>query len=140
MKQNPSRLKHKKNHRADKSFFFLFERKHFFPLNGTFALQCVQSGHLTFKQIEAGRRAIRRTLKKEGFLTVCIFTGRSVTSKPIASRMGKGKGTHSFWMCPVKKGKIIFEVSGVSKNYGFRALKKASIKMPVKTKVVTLSF
>lgn len=140
MKQNPSRLKFKKNHKASKSFFSLLERKHFYPFKGDFALQCVQPGHLTFKQIEAGRRAIRRTLKKEGNVKVCVFTGRSVTKKPIASRMGKGKGAHSFWMCPVKKGRIIFEVSSASRISANYALVKAGNKMPFKTKVLDLIF
>jgi large subunit ribosomal protein L16 len=54
--------------------------------------------------------------------------------------MGKGKGNHSFWMCPIRSGQIIYEISGVSSHIGLKALQKASDKMPFKTKVVRLYF
>ena len=96
MKQSPSRLKFKKYHKVNSSFLFLKEQKRFVPLNGLFGLKALNYGKLTFKQIEAGRRAIRRTTKKSGKLTINVFTGSSVSKKPVASRMGKGKGAHSY--------------------------------------------
>lgn len=96
MKQNPSRLKFKKNHKVAFSFFSILEKKAFYPLNGAYALKSIQAGKLTLKQIEAGRRSIRRSVKKTGQLFIKVFTNRSVTKKPLATRMGKGKGNHSF--------------------------------------------
>ena len=96
MKQQPSQLKYKKNHKINFSFFSLKDRKNFLPIKGRFALKSMQAGKLTFRQIEAGRKSIRRNIKKKGDLKICIFTSRSVTKKPVAVRMGKGKGGHAF--------------------------------------------
>ena len=140
MKQNPSRLKYKKNHKINFSFFNLFDKKSFYPLYGNFAIKSLKPGKLKLKQIEAGRKAIRRNVKKAGNLYIRVFTNKSVTSKPVASRMGKGKGNHSFWMCPVKKGQIIYEVSSLSKIVSLKALEKASNKLPFKNKVIKLFY
>ena len=96
MKQYPSRLKWRKNHRINFLFFSLIDKKRFYPQNGLFALQSLQSGKLTLPQIEAGRKSIRRSVKKAGKIFIRVFTNKSVTKKPLASRMGKGKGNHSF--------------------------------------------
>jgi len=96
MKQYPSRLKFKKYHKVNSSFLKLKEQKRFVPLSGLYGLKALDCGKLTFKQIEAGRRAIRRTTKKLGKLTINAFTNHSVSKKPVASRMGKGKGAHSY--------------------------------------------
>jgi len=96
MKQQPSRLKYKKNHKTGFSFFFLKSYKNFLPLYGRFALKSVAPGKLNFSQIEAGRRSIRRNIYKQGSLSIRLFTYKSVTRKPQAVRMGKGKGNHSF--------------------------------------------
>jgi large subunit ribosomal protein L16 len=96
MKQNPSRLKFKKNHKVSFSFFSLLDKKTFYPIFGTYALKSMESGKLTFKQIEAGRKSIRRNVKKIGTVFIRVFTSKSVTKKPLATRMGKGKGNHSF--------------------------------------------
>ena len=74
-------------------------------------------GKLTYKQIEACRRTIRRGLKKLGFLFIRVFTGTPVTKKPSATRMGKGKGSISYRVAIIKKGQIIFEISGVNILY-----------------------
>ena len=68
------------------------------------------------------------------------ITGKSVTKKPIAVRMGKGKGNHSFWMSPIRAGQILYEVSGVNCSIAFKALKRASFKIPFKTKITKLFF
>lgn len=96
MKQNPSHLKFRKNHKVGFSFFHLADKKTFYPISGNYGLQSLESGKLTLKQIEAGRKSIRRNSTKSAILSIRIFTGRSVTSKSLASRMGKGKGSHSF--------------------------------------------
>jgi large subunit ribosomal protein L16 len=96
MKQCPSRLKYRKNHRVSFSFFKIREKKSFFSLNGTFVLKSIEPGKLTFKQIEAGRKCIRRNVKKAGSIWIRVFASKSVTKKPVAVRMGKGKGNHDF--------------------------------------------
>lgn len=68
MKQQPSRLKFRKNHRIMKSFFFISEKKNFLPIYGRFALKSIEAGKLTFNQIEAGRKSIRRNINKKGFV------------------------------------------------------------------------
>jgi large subunit ribosomal protein L16 len=140
MKQYPSRLKFRKNHRVRFSFFNLFAQKTCYPIFGCFALKSLEPGKLTFKQIEAGRKSIRRNVKKEGNILIRVFTSKSVTRKSLASRMGKGKGNHSFWMCPIRAGQIIYELNGVSKNISFKALRRAGNKLPFKTSVVKLNF
>lgn len=75
-----------------------------------------------------------------GYVFIRVFTSKSVTRKPVAVRMGKGKGNHSFWMCPVRAGQIIFELCGVPVNIGIKALKRARNKMPFKCSIVSLVF
>lgn len=95
MKQLPSNYIYKKNHKINYSYIKLMERKNFFSYFGQFGLQSLKFGKLTYKQIEACRRTIRRGLKKLGILYIRVFTGIPVTKKALASRMGKGKGTIS---------------------------------------------
>lgn len=95
MKQNPSKLKYKKNHRVSSSFFFLKDQKNFYLKRGNLALKTQKAGKLTYSQIEACRKSIRRNLKKQGKILLRTFTSFSVTKKAVASRMGKGKGNHS---------------------------------------------
>lgn len=140
MKQNPSRLKYKKNHKVNYSFFKLEDKKTFFIMNGLYALKSLESGKLNLKQIEAGRKSIRRNVKKIGNLWIRVFTSKSITKKPIATRMGKGKGNHAVWICPIKKGQIIYELSGISPNVSIKALRQASNKMPFKTKICKLIY
>jgi len=96
MKQCPSRLKYKKNHKSRSSILFLEEQKNFQPLRGFIALKSLENYKLTYNQIEACRKSIRRALKKKGIIFIRLFTNISVTKKPIASRMGSGKGSHSY--------------------------------------------
>lgn len=95
MKQLPSNYIYKKCHKANYSYIKLLDRKNFFSFYGQYALQSLDAGKLTYKQIEACRRTIKRGLKKVGFLFIRVFTGTPVTKKPIATRMGKGKGSIS---------------------------------------------
>jgi large subunit ribosomal protein L16 len=94
MKQNPSKLKFKKNHKPSISNLYLKEHKTFYPLKGLIALQSMENGRLTYNQIEACRKSIRRVLKKQGNILLRVFTNVSVTKKSVSSRMGKGKGAH----------------------------------------------
>lgn len=140
MKQAPSNLKYKKYHKVSSKFLKLKSQKSCIPEYGLFALKSLDAGKLTFKHIEAGRRAIRRTVKKKGKLWIKVFPANSVTKKPTAVRMGKGKGSHSYWICPLRSGQIIYELSGPSASDIIRALYSAGTKMPVKTSIVKLIY
>lgn len=140
MKQAPSNLKFKKYHKVSTKFLKLMDQKSFFPKQGLFALKSLDPGKLTFKHIEAGRRAIKRSIKKQGTMWIKIFPSASVSKKPTAVRMGKGKGSHSYWMCPVRKGQILYEVSGAPMDLTLKALSSAGTKLPVKTTIVKLTY
>lgn len=94
MKQYPKRTKFKKSHKPSYSYTRLEEQYKTYPMKGNFALVSRTSGRLTYKQIEAGRRSIPRHLRKGGYVTIRPFTYVSLTKKPLATRMGKGKGSH----------------------------------------------
>lgn len=140
MKQYPSLLKYKKNHK--KNFFFNknFEKKNFFLKDGEYALQSIEPGKLKFKQIEACRRTIKRGVKKLGSLWIKLFTNTPVYKKSLASRMGKGKGNLSHWIAPVKKGQILFEISGLNNNKSKLILEKSKTKLPIKTKIIKIIY
>lgn len=140
MKQIPSNYIYKKCHKANYSYINLLDRKNFFSAYGQFGLQSINYGKLTYKQIEACRRTIRRGLKKLGFLFIRVFTGIQVTKKPLATRMGKGKGNISYWISIIKKGQIIFEIGGISFLIAKNILRKCSNQIPFKTKLVQLYY
>jgi large subunit ribosomal protein L16 len=94
MKQYPSRLKYKKNHRPSLSTLYLKESKLFYPERGVMMLQSLENYKLTFNQLESCRKCIRRIIEKQGIVFIRVFTNLSVTKKPVATRMGKGKGSH----------------------------------------------
>lgn len=96
MKQQPSRLKYRKNHKVSFSFFKLKDQKNFLPIYGRFALKSLTPSKLTFSNIEAARKSLRRNAGKSSKIFIRLFTGHSVTKKPIAVRMGSGKGNHAF--------------------------------------------
>jgi large subunit ribosomal protein L16 len=95
MKQYPSRLKYKKYHKPSLSNLNLFEQKNIVPKKGFLALKSLENKKITYNQLEACRKSIKRILKKKGLVFLNIFTYHSATKKPLASRMGKGKGSHS---------------------------------------------
>ena len=103
---------------------------------GQYALKTLEEGRLTSRQIEAGRKAIVRHMKRLGFLWIRIFPHTPVTTKPSEIRMGKGKGSVDFWVAKIRQGQIIYEISGVSPEFSLQALKAGSIKLPVKTKII----
>ena len=140
MKMYPKRLVFKKYHKVNKNYFSLLEQKVFFPTEGRFAIQSIEPGKLTFKQIEACRRTLRRGFGKFVKLWIRLFTSRPVTAKPLASRMGKGKGVFSYWMTPIRSGQILFEVVAVSEEYAFFILKKAATKLPIKVNIIKLKY
>ena len=103
---------------------------------GKFALKALEEACLTAKQIEATRRIIVRKMHRLGFLWIRIFPNIPVTSKPIESRMGKGKGSVSYWIAKIKKGQILYEISGLSFEIAKQILNSSSKKLPIKTKVI----
>ena len=104
---------------------------------GTYGLRATESSWITNRQIEAARIAMTRYMKRGGKVWIKIFPHKSYTSKPIGVRMGSGKGAPEGWVAPVKRGKIMFEVGGVSEEVAHEALRLASMKLPVRTRVVT---
>ena len=103
---------------------------------GDYGLQAVDSHWVTNRQIEAARIAMTRFMKRGGKVWIKIFPHKSVTAKAIGVRMGSGKGAPESWVSPVKRGKIMFEVGGVTEEVAREALRLASHKLPMKTKVV----
>jgi len=104
--------------------------------NGTFGIKSLDSSFITSRQIEAARIAATRYMKRDGSLWIKIFPDKPITSKPLEVRMGKGKGAVEYYAAPVKPGRIIIEIGGVSMRVAKEALRLASQKLPVKTKFV----
>ena len=103
---------------------------------GEFGLQAVSAGWITSNQIEAARIAMTRYIKRGGKVWIKVFPDKPITSKPIGTRMGKGKGAPEYWVAVVKPGRVMFELSGVSEEVAREALRLAGHKLPVKTKFV----
>ena len=104
---------------------------------GDFGLKALEPHWITSRQIEACRVSLSRKMKRDGKVYIRIFPDKPVSKKPLETRMGKGKGAPEFWVAVVKPGRILFEVSGVSKEIAHDALRGCSFKLPIKTKVVS---
>ena len=129
----PKRTKYRKQHRQS------YEGKakgnitlHF----GEFGLMATEGTYITAQQIEAARIAMTRYMKRGGQVWINIFPHMPLTKKPLGVRQGKGKGSVEQWVAVVKKGKIMFEVGGVSEEIAREALRLAGHKLPIKTKFV----
>ena len=103
---------------------------------GSFGLQTLDAGRLDAHQIEAARIAITRHVKRGGKVWIRIFPDTPFTRKPAETRMGKGKGSPEGWVAKVKPGRMLYELDGVAKELAVEALRLASYKLPVKTKIV----
>ena len=103
---------------------------------GDFGLKALEPKFITSRQIEACRIAISRSLQRDGQTFIRIFPDRPMTSKPAETRMGKGKGALDHWVAVVKPGRILFEIAGVSEERAREAFRRASHKLPIKTKFV----
>ncbi|MDE2878254.1 MAG: 50S ribosomal protein L16 [Gemmatimonadales bacterium] len=101
---------------------------------GDYALQAVEPGWITNRQIEAARVAMTRHIKRGGKVWIRIFPDKPLTQKPAETRMGKGKGNPEYWVAPVKPGRVMFELEGVDIELARRAMQLASAKLPVKTR------
>ena len=104
---------------------------------GEYGLKALGRGWLTSRQIEAARRAITHAIKRGGKVWIRVFPDKPVTSRPAGQRMGGGKGDIDRYVCVVKPGRILFEVSGISDELILQAFKRAAAKLPFKTKVVS---
>ncbi len=103
---------------------------------GSFGLKSMDAKLITSRQIEAARRAIIRYLKKGGKLWIRIFPDKPITRKGTEVPMGGGKGAVDHYACPVKPGRIIFELEGVDEEKARAAFRKATDKLPIKTRFV----
>src|SRR5690625_443629 len=104
---------------------------------GQNGLQALDSKWITSHQIEAARIAMTRYMRRGGKVWIKIFPHKPVSAKAIGVRMGSGKGAPEDWVSPVKRGKIMFEVGGVSEEVAHEALRLASHKLPVRTRIVS---
>lgn len=104
---------------------------------GDFALQALEEGRLTARQLEAGRIAIARSIKRGGKIWCRVYPEIPVTKKPAEVRMGSGKGNPEFWVSRVLPGKILFEMNGVSEEQAKEAFLRAAHKLPFKTKFIS---
>lgn len=103
---------------------------------GDFAMKTLEPGRISARQIESARRAIQRSVKRGGKLWIRIFPDKPITKKPAEVRMGKGKGSVDHWVAPVKPGRVLYEINGVTREQAQQAFKLAGYKLPVKTKFV----
>ena len=103
---------------------------------GEFGLQAAECGTISARQIEAARIAMTRYVKRGGKIWVRIFPDKPITKKPAEVRMGKGKGAPEGWVAVVRPGKILYEMTGISKEIAREALRLASHKLSVKTRFV----
>ena len=103
---------------------------------GEFGLVATEPAWITSNQIEAARIAMTRYTKRGGQVWIKIFPDKPVTQKPAETRMGSGKGSPEYWVAVVKPGRVMFEIAGVPEDVAREALRLASHKLPIKTKVV----
>jgi len=104
---------------------------------GEYGLQALEAGWVTAQQIEACRVSITRKMKRGGKVWIRVFPHLAFTKKPAETRMGKGKGSPEGWVAVVKPGRVVFEVGGVTDEIAHDALRLASHKLGIKTRIVT---
>ena len=103
---------------------------------GEFGLVALEPAWITSNQIEAARIAMTRYTKRGGQVWIKIFPDKPITEKPAETRMGSGKGSPEYWVAVVKPGRVMFEIAGVSEETAREALRLASYKLPIKSKIV----
>ena len=104
--------------------------------SGEYALQAVEPGWVTARQIEASRRTIVRAMKRHGKVWIRIFPDKPYTHRPPETRMGKGKGSVEYYVEVVRPGRIMFEISGLDHDEALEALKQAAYKFSIKNKII----
>ena len=128
---SPKRTKYRKPHRGRLKGKAMRGNKIAF---GDFALQALEPGWITSRQIEAGRRSMSRYARRGGKLWIRVFPDKAITARAAETRMGAGKGAPDYWVAVVKPGKILYEMRGVSEAIARSSMRIAAYKMPVKTK------
>ena len=103
---------------------------------GQYALQALEPALITSRQIEAGRIAMTRHVRRGGKVWIRVFPDKPVSKKPAETRMGKGKGGPEFWVVVVKPGRILYEMDGVDESVAREAMRLASHKLPIATRFV----
>jgi large subunit ribosomal protein L16 len=103
---------------------------------GEYGLQALASGFITARQIEAARVAMTRHVKRGGKIWIRLFPDKPMSKKPAETRMGKGKGAPEFWVAPVKRGRMLYEMEGVDIEVARQALRLAAHKLPIATRFV----
>ena len=104
---------------------------------GEFGLKSVGRGRLTARQIEAGRRAITRHVKRGGRIWIRVFPDKPISAKPAEVRMGSGKGNPEFYVAEIQPGKVLYEIVGVPEELAREAFALAAAKLPMRTTFVT---
>jgi len=129
----PKRIKHRKTHTIHGEGLSVRGSTLAF---GEWGLKSVKATQLTARQIEAARRAIVRYLRRGGQVWIRVYPDRPITRKPLETRMGSGKGNVEYWVAPVKRGRVLFELAGVQGEVAREALRLAARKLPVETKII----
>jgi large subunit ribosomal protein L16 len=104
---------------------------------GEYGLQALEPGWVSARQIEAARRTIVHEMKRRGKVWIRIFPDKPYTRKPPETRMGKGKGNVEYWVAVVRPGRIMFEIAGLPEEIALEALRQATYKFSIRTKVVS---
>jgi large subunit ribosomal protein L16 len=128
----PRELKYKKEKKG-KISGISFESLNF----GTFGIKALECGRINARQIEMARRVISKRVKNSGKLWIRIFPHKPVTAKPNEVRMGKGKGSVSYWVAAIRPGKILYEIEGISETLAFKIFRTLSLKLPLKLKLIS---
>jgi len=129
----PRRVKHRKQHRPDRTG----RAKGGTAINfGEYAIQALEPAYVTNRQIESARIAMTRHIKRGGKVWINIYPDRPLTKKPAETRMGSGKGSPEWWVANVKPGRVLFELSGVSEEIAKEALTRAIHKLPLKARII----
>ena len=106
---------------------------------GAHALEAVESGWMTSRQIESARVAMTRYVRRGGKVWIKIFPHKPIPQKAAETRMGSGKGTHEYWVAVIKPGRVLYELSGIRFDEAKEAMRLAAHKLPFKTKFITRS-
>jgi len=131
--QQPKRVKYRKSHKGHRRGEAHSGNEITF---GDYGLQAEESVWLTARQIEAARRAITHYTKRGGKVWIRVFPDKPVTSKPAETRMGSGKGAPDHWVAVVRRGRMMFELGGVSEDVAREAMRLAAHKLPVGARFV----
>lgn len=129
----PRRTKYRKQHRPHRTGAASGGTELAF---GDYGIQALEGAYVTNRQIEAARIAMTRHVKRGGKVWINIFPDRPLTKKPAETRMGSGKGAVEWWVSPVKPGRIMFELGGVTEDLAREAMRRAQHKLPMRTRFV----